>query len=578
MSSLLRPRPNLPMRPSGDKEIEVFDLDDLFEQYVETNQSRHFTDETVEPSGSGNSTHLFDMPVSNDCDPLEASPIPDWDATEDAWRKALQNIEQNPASPSIPSNASSVYPESRGKASLSDPHLFDIDDLFDLDEVVPRLSLSTPSTPPPRNSRSARKAVSSLGRSSRKGVAKSSTKSTFFSKMMRPTQYRMQDIWTRKMEGSGDSFNLQLPHNPLTTSPPPSSTLMKEENSTSFFPRDQPYTISFSEADTTRDLSASNYQLTPLSSPSVDPNSRSGNENPFGFSNDHMATAFVSHHMNNAALSALQTPPNSHRLSMAAWGSDTPASLDFSAFSASPHYSSPSTGKSQAWWGNGTAVTAPQPGVTPYQTTSSRSSSQNLGFTTAGVAGLGISCDTTSFSSFSDLETGRQSSDGHANGFPGSASTFDINYTPMYHQPSSATIPISHSSPMPSRSPSISPSMPSTRFARRRQSSNISNSRHLTQARRKSSTSTVSGPGHGNGHSRSHSGAVGFVNFTPDDSRKILTGVAPSGSSKTKARREKEAAERRRKLSQAAVKAVIEAGGDLGRLEKAGLLCLESGV
>jgi hypothetical protein len=66
------------------------------------------------------------------------------------------------------------------------------------------------------------------------------------------------------------------------------------------------------------------------------------------------------------------------------------------------------------------------------------------------------------------------------------------------------------------------------------------------------------------------------VNFTPDDSRKILTGVAPSGSSKTKARREKEAADRRRKLSQAAVKAVIEAGGDLGRLEKEGLLVMES--
>ena len=67
----------------------------------------------------------------------------------------------------------------------------------------------------------------------------------------------------------------------------------------------------------------------------------------------------------------------------------------------------------------------------------------------------------------------------------------------------------------------------------------------------------------------------GFVNFTPDDSRKILTGVAPSGSSKTKARREKEAAEKRRKLSQAAVKAVMEAGGDLWRLEKEGLLALE---
>lgn len=66
----------------------------------------------------------------------------------------------------------------------------------------------------------------------------------------------------------------------------------------------------------------------------------------------------------------------------------------------------------------------------------------------------------------------------------------------------------------------------------------------------------------------SASAGVGFVNFTPHDSRKILTGVAPSGSSKTKARREKEAAEKRRKLSQAAMKAVMEAGGDVEGLRR----------
>ena len=66
-------------------------------------------------------------------------------------------------------------------------------------------------------------------------------------------------------------------------------------------------------------------------------------------------------------------------------------------------------------------------------------------------------------------------------------------------------------------------------------------------------------------------GAVDFVNFTPSDSRKILTGVAPSGSSKTKARREKEALEKRRKLSQAAMRAVRDAGGDIESLVEQGL-------
>jgi hypothetical protein len=65
---------------------------------------------------------------------------------------------------------------------------------------------------------------------------------------------------------------------------------------------------------------------------------------------------------------------------------------------------------------------------------------------------------------------------------------------------------------------------------------------------------------------------VDFVNFTPDDSMKILTGVAPSGSSKTKARREKEAMEKNRRLSQAAVRAVQAAGGSIESLVEEGLI------
>jgi hypothetical protein len=62
------------------------------------------------------------------------------------------------------------------------------------------------------------------------------------------------------------------------------------------------------------------------------------------------------------------------------------------------------------------------------------------------------------------------------------------------------------------------------------------------------------------------------VNFTASDNQRILSGVAPSGSSKTKARREKEAIERRRKLNEVAVKVVKEAGGDVEALMREGLL------
>jgi hypothetical protein len=55
---------------------------------------------------------------------------------------------------------------------------------------------------------------------------------------------------------------------------------------------------------------------------------------------------------------------------------------------------------------------------------------------------------------------------------------------------------------------------------------------------------------------------MAFVNYTPHDATRILNGVAPSGSSKTKARREREAAEKRRRIAALATAAVEAAGGD----------------
>jgi hypothetical protein len=66
--------------------------------------------------------------------------------------------------------------------------------------------------------------------------------------------------------------------------------------------------------------------------------------------------------------------------------------------------------------------------------------------------------------------------------------------------------------------------------------------------------------------------SMDFVNFTPSDSDKILSGVAPSGSSKTKARREQEAIEKKRKLSSALERVVKEVGGDMEQLRAAGIL------
>lgn len=88
-----------------------------------------------------------------------------------------------------------------------------------------------------------------------------------------------------------------------------------------------------------------------------------------------------------------------------------------------------------------------------------------------------------------------------------------------------------------------------------------SSSKHRKSGRRKSSVGML----------RSNN-PFGFVNYTPGDSEKILAGVAPSGSSKTKARREQEAYEKKRKLSLAAEKVIKEAGGDVEQLRASGLL------
>jgi len=65
---------------------------------------------------------------------------------------------------------------------------------------------------------------------------------------------------------------------------------------------------------------------------------------------------------------------------------------------------------------------------------------------------------------------------------------------------------------------------------------------------------------------------MSFVNFTPKDANRLLNGVAPSGSSKTKARREREAMEKRRKLSEVAAAAVLAVGGDASVLAKVDLM------
>lgn len=572
MTFVLQPHTNFSMRPSN-KDTEAFDLDELFNQYVETDFIQ-ISDNTVDPSSSDDLAHLFDAPSSNGSDPFETTLMPDWDpSSDDAWHKALHSLDHNLASPSMPSGGRSIYPDSRGQASKSDPELFSFDDLFEFDQPEPRQSLSTPSTPKPQvqAARPSRKAPVTPSRPISQKVQKPTKKSSTFFKMMRPSHFRanIQDLWTRKIDGPSDAFNVQLAPNDIPSSPPVLTHPVTIERGNNHF-LDQPYTIAVSPStgEQTPDLHQSSYQLTPLSSPAIDTNSRRNTRvNSYQFLQNDVSPN-MTHHFSNAALSALQTPPSSNGLTSTTWGPETPANMDF-AFSSSPEYPS-----MQGWWNNGPTASAPQPSPPTY-TVQSRSHSQNqMSFSSSSVAGLGISCDTASFPGFAQQDmSSTNESPRTTNDFGAPPHSFDMPYPQPAIYPVSPLqqgIHIGHRlTRTPSRSPSSSP-MPQPRFTRRRHSAQI-NHNHNSHAsgrinhRRKSSNSSLA----------QKSAAVGFVNFTPDDSRKILTGVAPSGSSKTKARREKEAAERRRKLSQAAVKAVMDAGGDLTRLEEGGLLTME---
>lgn len=64
--------------------------------------------------------------------------------------------------------------------------------------------------------------------------------------------------------------------------------------------------------------------------------------------------------------------------------------------------------------------------------------------------------------------------------------------------------------------------------------------------------------------------SIEFCNYTPSDKKVLMNGVAPSGSSKTKARREREAQEHKRKMSEAYMQVIRAAGGDVEKLRQNG--------
>ncbi|KAE8851974.1 hypothetical protein HRS9122_02261 [Pyrenophora teres f. teres] len=540
------------MRPINNKEVEVMDLERLIAEFVDPDMLHHFSDSTPDQDLA----HLFDLPSSNESEPFDTVPIPDWN-THATWHKALEDSQQNPISARCDNSTSSIYLSSAtGKESHSDSELLSFDDIFEATRNQLR-SISQPSTPRPHTSaRSVKKAISFHNQKAVRGVTKLPKKSpaASFAKMMQPSYHRspIPDIWTRKAESTKGSF--QRCSSQEMVSPPLSSKVAQQESSNDLFaPYSQPQVYTHTCSPIPHDESdLSNYQLTPSASPAIGIYNDNDNDKSF---RSNMGLVLSSSSASSAAFSALQTPPSSLPLPMTTWGPETSPGLDFS-FSASPEFSNDT--KTAGWWDDQIATSQPSHPTSIHEG-NSRCTSQNMG--------LGITCD-SSFG-FNVNSTGLP--------VPSASASFEMptfsTYPTLSHAPQQQVdqmIPIGR--PI-SRSPS-----PNTqpRFHRRRPSTN-SHPHHRTSSssqRRKSSNGST----HSSRQMSGTGGSDGFVNFTPDDSRKILTGVAPSGSSKTKARREKEAADKRRKISQAAMKAVIEAGGDINslrRLEREAFLAME---
>lgn len=568
--------------------------DELFSQYVETDIFQ--VGQTGFEAGRSNATSdALDAPTSsNGSNPLTTSPLLTWESSTDSsgelWQRHARSSGQKPDR-----TQTSIYPQSSGKGAASEPELYSLDNLLTGAEED-NASTSAPHSPELEALHIAKRPVNfSYPRRPSTAIQKSVRKQSISPKMMRPSSYRpgYQDVWAKRVEEAAERMNLITPHTAVPASPPPTGHMrqqsahngfdglatngMSYETGISTNPYNGTVTPPISTQFSQNSFACPGLPLsTPLSSPTIENPSCQ----PQLYHNGHAAPYFPS----RLDSVVLQTPPRSDKFP-SAWDNDQNEVIDFT-FPASPF---PDTNH---WPLNAQVNHTPSTPSFANQRQQNEFAHANNDLASSGLM---ISCGPT-LDGNNNMQglAGMMQDHSVSGGAPVADMTFSFSPTTSHTQGTSYThsapLPIpatpTHSrrpysmaayTPLPPRSRSPSPhsstsdSQQSLQPRTRRSSSKGTRVYSSIHQRRKSSS-------HVSSSSRRQSGAggVGFVNFTPDDSRKILTGVAPSGSSKTKARREKEAADKRRKLSQAAARAIVEAGGDLGRLREEGLLVLES--
>lgn len=539
-------------------------FNDLFNQYV--NMDTASADASKDMSFSSDFDQLFPLDsFSNDCGDQSPTINTAQLASQSAqdWSKDLWSLAQDSGCNTDQHNF--VLPDNtQPSAALEPKRTLEATATVHSQASVPR---STPSTPPATPGSKAKGGLftpKTIRRRRDSNERRGLRKQSYSPGLMRSSQAqkgsgRMSypDGWARKLQ----NFTVGSSNNCLPLSPPPSDILVQQENGPKQEPAQMNQTAESFRGSTELPQQLDSGYIT--QSPAIPMPSPSANVLP----GQHQR------YLSQSSSSALtpsppsggeifSSPHSSDPQSMSSWKSDT---FSTPAFQFTPELQGHDP---QAWW-SPMASEVPQRQNSYQQVIASPAPQRPVQGSANNndllQGGLMIQMDPSAF----DISSSFPSSTIPSTTTQGNSYSLETQAPQEYLNSSSFSTP---NIPNPSRSPSVSPKTSTSAYhsngmiiknttPRRPHSRKLSGQSTGTPKPVKAPSSLSSSP------KSNKSAAVSFVNFTANDSKKILGGVAPSGSSKTKARREQEARDRRRKLSEAALQAVRQAGGDIDSLE-----------
>ncbi|CAI7666089.1 unnamed protein product [Penicillium glandicola] len=493
-------------------------FNDLFNQYVNM--------ETTATDGKDSALSDFDQlfpldSLSGDCGDLPPVSTPKRHQSPQPWSNEW-SLQDDGAAAAVDHFAfhDTVHP-----SAISDVNLNN----FEVSSRLATTSLSTsPSTPPatPRRkpAQSALITPKSIRHRSPNERRSHLRKQSFSPSLMRSSNLskgRMAypEAWAQRIQ----NFSLHSSEDRMPLSPPPSDVLIQHEN----MPAEQIMSQPRDSAEMPPQYEARLYHQSPsVSMPSPNIAMAARQQQHYV---THPGSSTLTNSSPSSADDMFSSSHSSDPQSLSSWQSDP---LHASSISFTPDLQ----GQDSQWWSPMPSRAAQQQASYLTSPTPVRSMQSVGGQNDMMQGGLMIqfnpSYDMSADHSFSS-----------SNMLPANPQKYDTSFT---------TSQVHNVSRSPSLSPKAGTSPRDTHYG------SISKPTHRRTHSRKLSGQSTNAPKPAKASGSSPRGA---------NNKKILTGVAPSGSSKTKARREQEARDRRRKLSEAALRAVRSAGGDVEALE-----------